>query len=319
MSFVKKVFKVHLSSNELPEENPMSVASVAPSAAPRLDLATLAAIGITVVGWASAFPAIRAGLTAFGPLELGAVRFAIAAIPAAIFLLIARPSLPSPGEAWRFATGGIVFVALYTVLLNIGEQTVSAGAASFIINVSPILTAIFATIFLSERFPLLAWGGTFLSFFGVGLIALGEGDGLSIDTGALLILGGAVCTTVNTIVQKPLFSRHKPLTVAAWNMVVGGLILSPGLPSAFAQASVAPTDALLSAIYLGIIPSFVAYGAWAVTLSRLSASRASNYLYCVPPVATLIGFLWLGEVPGLIGIIGGLLALGGVVVVNLRR
>jgi drug/metabolite transporter (DMT)-like permease len=279
----------------------------------------LVAIGITVVGWASAFPAIRAGLGAFGPLELGAVRFGIAAIPAALFLAVIRPALPAWPEVWRFATGGIVFVALYTVLLNIGEQTVSAGAASFIINVSPILTAIFATLLLGERFRTMAWVGTFVSFFGVGLIALGEGDGLSLDTGALLILGGAVCTTVNTIVQKPLFARHKPLTVAAWNMVVGGLILSPALPSAFSQASTAQADALFSAVYLGIIPSFVAYASWAVTLSRLPASRASNYLYCVPPVATLIGFLWLGEVPGLIGIVGGLLALGGVVVVNLRR
>lgn len=297
----------------------MTTASVAPSTTPRLDTKTVAAVAITVVGWASAFPAIRAGLASFGPLELGAVRFGIAALPAIVFLLIVRPALPSLGEAWRFATGGIVFVALYTVLLNTGEQTVSAGAASFIINVSPILTAILATLLLGERFRPMAWFGTFVSFFGVGLIALGEGDALSLDTGALLIFGGAVCTTINTIVQKPLFARHKPLTVAAWNMVIGGLALSPWLPSALSEAAAANSEALLSAIYLGIIPSFIAYGSWAVALSRLPASRASNYLYCVPPVATLIGFVWLAEVPGVMGIVGGLLALSGVVIVNLRR
>ncbi|MEQ1951642.1 DMT family transporter [Mesorhizobium yinganensis] len=297
----------------------MSAAALTSDTQPRLELATVAAVAITVIGWASAFPAIRAGLTAFGPIELGAIRFGIAALPALVYLLVMRPALPSLGEAWRFATGGVVFVALYTVLLNMGEQTVSAGAASFIINVSPILTAILATLLLGERFRALAWVGTFVSFFGVGLIALGEGDGLSLDTGALLIFGGAVCTTVNTIVQKPLFARHKPLTVAAWNMVVGGLLLSPALPSALSQAVTANSEALLSAVYLGIIPSFVAYGSWAVALSRLPASRASNYLYCVPPVATLIGFVWLAEVPGLLGVVGGLLALGGVVIVNLRR
>lgn len=297
----------------------MSTASLTPTAPVRLDVATVLAIAITVVGWASAFPAIRAGLAAFGPLELGAVRFGIAAVPAAIFLLAVRPALPALAEAWRFATGGAVFVALYTILLNVGEQTVSAGAASFIINASPIFTAMLATALLGERFPLFAWAGTFVSFAGVGLIALGEGDGLTLDTGALLILGAAVCTTVNTVVQKPLFKQHKPLTVAAWNMVIGALLLSPGLPAAFAEAAAAPAEALLSAIYLGVVPSFIAYGAWAVALSRLPAARASNYLYCVPPVATLIGFFWLGEVPGAMGVIGGLLALGGVVMVNLKR
>src|SRR5690606_31558023 len=156
---------------------------------------------VTVVGWASAFPAIRAGLLAFGPLELGAVRFAIAAVPAALWLAFKRPALPKRHEAWRFAFGGIVFVALYTALLNMGEQTVSAGAAAFIINVSPIFTAVLAMALLGERFSLLAWIGTFLSFSGIGIIALGESEGLAFNEGALLVLGAAVCTAVSTIVQ----------------------------------------------------------------------------------------------------------------------
>ena len=85
------------------------------------------------------------------------------------------------------------------------------------------------------------------------------------------------------------------------------------------QAAVASKEGFWAAVYLGIVPSLIAYASWAVALSRLPASRASNFLYCVPPVATLIGFIWLGEVPGLLGIIGGVLALAGVAIVNLRR
>src|SRR5262249_53213541 len=190
------------------------------------DPAIATAVLVTIVAWASAFPAIRAGLLAFGPLELGATRFAIAAVPAALFLIVTRPALPRWSEAWRFLVGGLFFVALYTTLLNLGEQTVSAGPARFIINVNPIITPAFAMMFLGERFSRRAWSGTALSFAGIGLIALGEGDAMRIDAGALLILGSALCNSITAVVQKPLFARHKPLTVSAWNMVIGALLLS---------------------------------------------------------------------------------------------
>jgi drug/metabolite transporter (DMT)-like permease len=85
------------------------------------------------------------------------------------------------------------------------------------------------------------------------------------------------------------------------------------------QVPQASTEALLATIYLGIGPSMIAYATYSVMLSKFPASRASNFLYSVPPISTLLGFLWLGEVPTLFAIIGGIMALVGVITVNLAK
>ena len=293
--------------------------ALAASGAQRLDPTLVFTVTFTVMAWASSFPAIRAGLAGFGPAEMAALRFALAGAPAALFLIATRAKLPELGDIWRFLVGGVIFIAGYALLLNFGQRVVPAGPAAFIINTNPIMTAVLAMMILGERFSLTAWLGTALSFAGIGVIALGKGLDVEIGISVLLILGAAFCNAITTVLQKPLFARYKPLHVAAWNMAIGGFVLLPFLPSAIEQAQVAPTISFWSVVYLAVVPSLIAYGTWAITLSRLPAARASNFQYAVPPMAMLIGFLWLGEIPTVFGLIGGAMALAGVVVVNLKR
>lgn len=297
----------------------MSVNTIPAPLTRKVDPVTLLALGTTIVGWASAFAAIRVGLTAFGPLELGSLRFTIAALPCAALLLILRPALPTFREFVRIALRGFICVSLYTVLLNVAEQTISSGPASFIVNVAPILTALWAMALLGERFGPVAWIGTALSFAGVGLVAISDDHGFTFNIGAVFAVGAAFCTSIDAVIQKPLFQRHRALVISAWSMIFSALFLIPGLPHAIEQFGAAPSDARIAVIYLGIVPSFIAYGAWSVTVSRFPASRAANFLYCIPPTATVMGFIWLGEIPAWLGIVGGVMALAGVATVNLAK
>jgi len=296
----------------------MTVASTA-SLRARANLAAIFAVAVTVLSWGAAFPLIRIGMRDLGPLELASARFAVASLLVLTWLAIYRPPLPSRGDAVRFLICGLFGISVYNGLLNQGERTISAGAAAFIVNVAPILTAILATIFLRERFKVWGWVGALVSFAGVGLIGLGQPGGFEFGGGAILVFGAALCAATYFVIQRPLVARYGPLACTAYTLLAGTLFLLPFLPGGLPRIF-APGGAPLATtvVALGVFPAAIGYAAWTYALGRFGAARAANFLYLVPPVAALIGFAALGETMSLLTLIGAAVAIGGVVIVNTR-
>ncbi|WP_159604192.1 EamA family transporter, partial [Agromyces humi] len=78
------------------------------------------------------------------------------------------------------------------------------------------------------------------------------------------------------------------------------------------EVAAAPTPAGLAMVYLGVFPSAVAFVLWAYVLQRSSAGATASATLAVPAIVVVLSWLLLGELPTLLGLIGGALCLIGV-------
>lgn len=272
----------------------------------------LTAMIVVLVFWASAFIAIRFVGDAIspGPLALGRQLVGAAALVAVA--LIRRPPLPRGRTLALVAVYGVLWFAGYTLVLNLAERHLDAGTAAMLVNIAPLLVAVAAGVFLKEGFPRSLVVGLLVAFAGVVIIATGgvgaHADALGIVLGVL----AAVLYALGVLVQKVALREADALSATWVGCAIGAAVLLPFLPQTIVEVGAAPAPAVWAMVYLGIFPTAVAFLLWAYVLKRSPAGVTASATLAVPAIVVLLSWMLLGELPTVLGMVGGALCLIGV-------
>lgn len=278
------------------------------------------AVAVTVAAWASAFVAIRGVKDSFAPGGLALGRLLVGSIALGLAVAARRAWVrPTRREAELLALCGVAWFAIYNVALNAAEQRVDAGTAAMLVSLGPVLIALMAGKLLREGYPRWLLVGAGVAFLGAVLIAAATAQAAGSDVvGVLLCLLAALSWAVGVLAQKPVLRRLPALQVTQLACTVGAVVCLPFAGQLLRDLRAAPGGAVGGLVYLGLVPTAVAFGTWAYALSRMPAGRLAVTTYLVPPLTILLAWPVLGETPRPLALLGGAVALLGVVISRRR-
>ena len=293
----------------LPNANPVAQSTVARQLSPSV----LIAIIVTLLAWSSAFIVIRGVAPHFTGGSLALARLVVGTVVLSLLLVGHRWVRPTGREWLLIVVFGIAWFAAYNVSLNIAEHTLDAGTTAMIVNIGPLLIALGAGVFLGDGIPRWLLIGAGVAFLGVVLIGISSGiTGVGDGTGVLWSLVAAVTYSIGVLCQKPVLRRLPNRQVTFLGCAIGAIACIPFAGSLVDDLSRAPVSSVFGAIYLGVVPTAIAFSTWAYALSKMSAGSLAVTTYIVPALVVLEAFLFFREVPAPLAVVGGIVCLIGV-------
>ena len=255
-------------------------------------LVPLALLAVYVV-WGSTYFAIRVALESWPPFLLGAVRFLLAGGMLYAFLRLRGSAAPTRQQWFNAAVTGTLLLGVGNGLVCFAEQSVASGLAAIAVASMPLFAATFGAIY--RDWPSrLEWLGLAIGFGGVILLNLGSGMSGS-PLGAIALITAAIAWAFGSVWSRRRDMPPASMNTAAQMLCGGGALTIVSLLQGERLHEVPSIPSTLAMLYLIVFGSLVAFTAYLYLLRNVRAVLATSYAYVNPPVAVLLGALFLGE------------------------
>ena len=200
-----------------------------------------------------------------------------------------------------------------------------AGNASLLLSTTPVWTVILSAIAGHERPNRWAAVGVLGTLVGMTFVVLGRADELSLGSetlrGDLLMVLSSMIWSVYTVAGRRPVGRYGALRVTAWTLWAGTpLLVLLGLPSlASTKLTEVSAGAWFGVMYAGFLAIGLAYVLWYRGVEKLGNSRTAVYSNLVPVAALFTAWLWLGETPTRLQLLGAVVILIGLTVARMGQ
>lgn len=287
-----------------------------------LILAHLGAI-LCVIMWGTSFVSTKVLLeygggpdTGMQPVEIYIYRFILAYL-----VILAINHRRFFAGNWRdeglLALCGILSGSIYFLAENFALQYTLVTNVSLLTSTSPLITALIIGFWYKSEVPGRGMIiGSIVAFFGVACVIFNSSFNLQINPlGDLLSLAAAFSWALYSIVLKKLNALYDAWFITRKTFFYGVVTSLPFLLVEHPRYSVlqvlsAPT-LWGNILFLGLGASLLGFVLWAVTVKKMGAVKANNYIYLQPIITLIVSVVLLHEHVSAVGYLGCALILGG--------
>ncbi|WMN60842.1 EamA family transporter [Pseudoalteromonas xiamenensis] len=272
---------------------------------------------LVVLIWGVNFSFIKVGLQELPPILFSALRFAVVALPAVLFIPFPKTS------KWNvIGVGMFLGVFKFGLLFIAMKSDASAGLSSLILQAQVFFTIVLSVLFLREHITKVQIAGIGIAVIGFSFYMFNAGGNITV-LGLMLILSAAFFWAIANVMMK----RMQGVNLFHFIIWVS---LIPPLPllalSLFMETS-NPVEVLLSTsmktwgalAYVSYISTLLAFALWGALLKNYSAASVTPFALLIPVVGMLTSNIMLNESLETSEIVGALMIMSGLVVCVLGK
>jgi drug/metabolite transporter (DMT)-like permease len=281
--------------------------------------------------WGGSFPAGRTLAQAMPPLSASAWRFSLATLMLVAWMRWQQGRWPRlSARQWAgLAAGGVIGVAGYAIFFMLALERVEASRVAIVVTTNPVFTTLLAAWLFREKFNARIALGMVCAMLGAATVMTQGAPwkllGGDVGSGAWLLLGCIATWTGYTLIARALLAGVDSLVATAVSAVIGTLLLwavalaFDGGAVVFGSLVTLSLPGWAALVFMAVGSTVLAYAWYFRGVAALGAGTAASYISLVPVFGVASSVLLIGEALSPSLLVGGTLAVTGVLLMNRAR